>query len=201
MTNQNEYRCLTPKEIGDAVAMFRKMAGMKQLTLALEAGVTERTVQRIENGEKVNEESLRKIAEAFRMEETSFVGPRNILSKEEAWEKTKAQLDDLKLIDAHRFYGNQPQRVLTEAAQRPGVELTPEPSRIAAHGGMSYARERGMEREAVSDERSLMRDALKHTMGEARLPEIKAEFESRVESREFIGVTRREGLRAARSPP
>jgi hypothetical protein len=36
---------------------------------------------------------------------------------------------------------------------------------------MSYARERGMEREAVSDERSLMRDALKHTMGEARLPD------------------------------
>ncbi len=93
-----------------------------------------------------------------------------------------------------RVYGNQPQRVLTEAAQRPGVELMPEPSRIAAHGGMSYARERGMEREAVSDERSLMRDALKHTMGEARLPEIKAEFESRVESREFIWVTRREGL-------
>jgi conjugative relaxase-like TrwC/TraI family protein len=93
-----------------------------------------------------------------------------------------------------RVYGNQPQRVLTEAAQRPGVELAPEPSRTAAHDGMSYARERGMEREAVSDERSLMRDALKHTMGEARLPEIKAEFESRVESREFIGVTRREGF-------
>ena len=93
-----------------------------------------------------------------------------------------------------RVYGNQPQRVLTEAAQRPGVELTPEPSRIAAHGGMSYARERGMEREAVSDERSLMRDALKHTMGEARLSEIKAEFERRVESREFYKGARREGL-------
>ncbi len=88
-----------------------------------------------------------------------------------------------------RVYGNQPQRVLTEAAQRPGVELMPEPSSIAAHEGMSYARERGMEREAVSDERSLMRDALKHAMGEARLPEIKAEFESRVESREFIGAS------------
>ncbi len=51
-----------------------------------------------------------------------------------------------------------------------------------------------MEREAVADERSLMRDALKHTMGEARLPEIKAEFERRVESRELIDVPRREGL-------
>jgi conjugative relaxase-like TrwC/TraI family protein len=91
-------------------------------------------------------------------------------------------------------YGQQPQRVLHEAAQRPGIELVPEQSQRAAHDGMSYARERGMEREAVADERSLMRDALKHTMGEARLPEIKAEFEKRVESRELIDVPRREGL-------
>jgi conjugative relaxase-like TrwC/TraI family protein len=93
-----------------------------------------------------------------------------------------------------RVHGDQPQRVLAEAAERPGVELRPESSRTAAHEGMSYARERGMEREAVTDERSLMRDALKHTMGEARLPEIKAEFEKRVQSSELIEVPRREGL-------
>jgi conjugative relaxase-like TrwC/TraI family protein len=93
-----------------------------------------------------------------------------------------------------RVHGDQPQRVLAEAAQHPGVELRPESSRTAAQEGMSYARERGMEREAVTDERSLMRDALKHTMGEARLPEIKAEFERRAQSRELIEVPRREGL-------
>jgi conjugative relaxase-like TrwC/TraI family protein len=93
-----------------------------------------------------------------------------------------------------RVHGDQPQRVLAEAAQRPGVELKPEQSKLAAHEGMSYARERGMEREAVTDERSMMRDALKHTMGEARLPEIKAEFEKRVQSSELIEVPRREGL-------
>ena len=91
-------------------------------------------------------------------------------------------------------YGQQPQRVLAEAAERPGVELRPESSQTAAHDGVIYARERGMEREAVADERSLMRDALRHTMGEARLPEIKAEFERRVESREQIEVPRKEGL-------
>jgi DNA-binding XRE family transcriptional regulator len=68
------YRCLTPQEIGTAVVMFRRMAGMKQFTLAHEAGVTERTVQRIENGDKVNDESLRRIAKAFRMEETLSSG-------------------------------------------------------------------------------------------------------------------------------
>jgi conjugative relaxase-like TrwC/TraI family protein len=93
-----------------------------------------------------------------------------------------------------RAHGDQPKRVMIEAAERPGVELRPESARTAAHEGMSYARERGMEREAVADERTLMRDALRHTMGEARLPEIKAEFERRVESRELIEVPRREGL-------
>lgn len=101
--DQNNYRCLTPQEIGDSLAMFRKMAGMKQLTLALEAGVNERTVQRIEKGEKVNDDSLRAIARAFRMDENSFIGPRNILSKEEALAAAMKTLEQRKLIDAHRF--------------------------------------------------------------------------------------------------
>jgi conjugative relaxase-like TrwC/TraI family protein len=91
-------------------------------------------------------------------------------------------------------YGQQPQRVLAEAAQRDGVELKPESSQRAAHHGMSYARERGMEREAVVDERALMRDALKHTMGEARLPEIRAEFERRATDGNPIEVERRDGI-------
>lgn len=101
--NQNEYRCLTPQEIGGAVAMLRKGAGMKQITLALEAGVTERTVQRIENGEKVNDDSLRRVARAFRIDEESFIGPRTVLGKEEAWKEAVKALERLKLIDAHRF--------------------------------------------------------------------------------------------------
>jgi conjugative relaxase-like TrwC/TraI family protein len=91
-------------------------------------------------------------------------------------------------------HGQQPQQVVKEAVQRPGVELKPEQSGVAAQQGMSYARERGMEREAVADERTLMRDALKHTMGEARLPELRAEFERRVGRQELIEVEPRSGL-------
>ncbi len=90
-------------------------------------------------------------------------------------------------------YGQQPQRVFAEAALRDGAELKPESSQRAAHHGMRYARERGMEREAVVDERTLMRDALKHTMGEARLPEIHAEFERRATEGNLIEVKRPEG--------
>ena len=90
-------------------------------------------------------------------------------------------------------HGNQPQKVMAEASRRWGVELDPERSRRIAEGAVDYARERGMERAAVVDERVLLRDALKHTMCEARLPEIKTELEKRIARGELIEVPRREG--------
>ena len=99
----SEYRCLTPHEIGNSVALIRKMAGLKQLTVALEAGVTERTVQRIENGERGSEETLRKVAKALRMDEKAFIGPRKVLSSEEAVEQAKRQMEKLMVIDAYRL--------------------------------------------------------------------------------------------------
>ncbi len=100
---EREFRCLTPQEIGKAVTMMRNLASMKQFTLAHEAGITERTVQRIEGGEKVSEESLRRIAKALRMDEKSFIGPRHVLSEEEAVRTAKKRLQDLMVIEAHRF--------------------------------------------------------------------------------------------------
>jgi ATP-dependent exoDNAse (exonuclease V) alpha subunit len=91
-------------------------------------------------------------------------------------------------------YGHQPQRVIEEAQRRPGVELQPEESRRVAQAAVSYARERGTEREAIVDERTLMRDALKHSMGAAHFTGIKAEFERRVAAHELIEVERRPGL-------
>jgi len=59
---------------------------------------------------------------------------------------------------------------------------------------VTHARERGTERTAVVEERALLRDALKHGMGETRLPEVRAEFERRVASQELIEVGRKSGL-------
>ncbi len=91
---KGDYRCLTPQEIGSMVAMFRKMMDWKQLTLAYEAGVSDRTVQRIECGEKVDDKTLRRIAKAFRLRGEGFVGPRYVATHEEALEAVKAQLDE-----------------------------------------------------------------------------------------------------------
>jgi transcriptional regulator with XRE-family HTH domain len=100
---QGEYRNLTAQEIGHAVITFRKMLGMKQLTLALDAGVDERTVQRIERGEKVNEDTLRKVAKVLGMKEDAFLGPRYVSTPEEAAADVEKKLSEVLVIDASEF--------------------------------------------------------------------------------------------------
>jgi conjugative relaxase-like TrwC/TraI family protein len=91
-------------------------------------------------------------------------------------------------------HGHQPQHVIEEAQGRPGVELEPVQAQRVARSSVTHARERGTERTAVVEERALLRDALKHGMGETTLPEVRAEFERRVASQELIEVGRKAGL-------
>ena len=93
-----------------------------------------------------------------------------------------------------RKHGHQPRHVIDAVQGRPGVELQPEQSQRVAEKALSYARDRGMERTAVVDERALLCDALKYGMGETRLTEVRVEFERRIESRELIEVERKVGL-------
>lgn len=98
---KGEYRSLTPQEIASAVQMFRKMMDLKQLTLAIEAGVDERTVQRIERGEKVGDETLRRIGKALRLQEPGFVGPRYMRNPDEVRAQVAKTMSELKVTEAH----------------------------------------------------------------------------------------------------
>jgi ATP-dependent exoDNAse (exonuclease V) alpha subunit len=53
---------------------------------------------------------------------------------------------------------------------------------------ITYAREKNVERQSVVDERDLMRDSLRRSLGEANFAEVRDRFEKRVESRGLIGV-------------
>jgi ATP-dependent exoDNAse (exonuclease V) alpha subunit len=81
-------------------------------------------------------------------------------------------------------FGNQVERVIKAATERAHyVEHDPH---VRAQSAVIFSQERNFEREAVADERALMRDALKRSMGEAKFSDVKAEFEKRVQSGEFI---------------
>jgi conjugative relaxase-like TrwC/TraI family protein len=67
-----------------------------------------------------------------------------------------------------------------------------EPALIAA-AAVTYGKERNFEREAVVDERDVLRDALKRSMGDVHLADVKADFGQRVEGAEFIAMSQPPG--------
>jgi conjugative relaxase-like TrwC/TraI family protein len=89
---------------------------------------------------------------------------------------------------AERF-GSQPTQVIDAAEQRGvhRVEHEREPSGVT-RTAVTFARDRNLEREAVVDERAILRDALQRSLGEARIDDIKHEVDRRVESGDFITV-------------
>ncbi len=58
---------------------------------------------------------------------------------------------------------------------------------------VTFARDRNLEREAVVEERVMLRDALQRSLGEARMDAIKQEFDRRVEQGEFVAVEQKPG--------
>jgi hypothetical protein len=64
---------------------------------------------------------------------------------------------------------------------------------MTARTAVTYAKDRNLEREAVVDERDLVRDALKRSMGELTLDASKGELAERVAAGEFIGAAQPPG--------
>jgi conjugative relaxase-like TrwC/TraI family protein len=96
--------------------------------------------------------------------------------------------------DMAEAFGNQPERV-TQAAKEKMYVVNQEhgghdhEARLRpAQSAVTFARDRNMEREAVVDERALMRDALKRSMGQATFADVQQRFEERVEKGDLIEV-------------
>jgi len=96
------------------------------------------------------------------------------------------------IMAAHRNlaakFGNQPDKVVADAVERSQgkvAEREPETMQRVAREAVTFARERSFEREAVTDERDLFRDALRRGMSETTYAEVRASFDARVASGEF----------------
>jgi conjugative relaxase-like TrwC/TraI family protein len=89
-------------------------------------------------------------------------------------------------------FGNQPDHVI-EAARESAEQAEPESHGVSTQSAVTFSKEKNLEREAVVDERDLLRDALRRCMGEATFAEVRGEFEKRVHAGEFISVQPRLG--------
>ena len=89
-------------------------------------------------------------------------------------------------------FGNQPERVVAVATKR-ALPIAQEGPHTTAQSAVTFSKQRNLEREAVVDERELLRDALRRSMGETTLAEVRSEFEKRLSAGEFIGVEKKAG--------
>lgn len=125
------------------------------------------------------------------LEKSGFQGPAAAQIAAHDTRDNKEIHSTAEVMSAHykvaAAHGHQAESVIAEARDRqrtlPLERVTDIPGR--AHEAVSYAKNRGFEREAVSDERLLMRDALRRGMGDITYPEIRRNFDQRIDAGEF----------------
>jgi conjugative relaxase-like TrwC/TraI family protein len=95
----------------------------------------------------------------------------------------KQNLTSAQVLDAHKEmaveFGNQPEKVVAAARERARRQQVRQENGVHAREAVTFARQSVFEREAVVDERRILRDAMRRGMGETTYREIRAEFEAR----------------------
>ncbi len=130
-----------------------------------------------------------------RMEQSGFRGHEAAEIAAHSTRDKKLIQSPVEVLAAHcqlaAVYGDQPDKVVAEAQERSQGRIAEHPAEArwqVAREAVTFARDRSFEREAVTDERDLFRDALRRGMGETTYAEVRASFEARLASGEFQRV-------------
>ena len=126
------------------------------------------------------------------MERAGFHGPEAAQIAAHATRDRKQTLTPAEVLAAHKEmaadFGNQPERVVAAARERALSQEQGTALQSDARGAVAFAKEKVFEREAVADERVIMREALRRGMGEVSFSEVQSEFQRRREEGEFRSV-------------
>ncbi|MGD0445790.1 MAG: MobF family relaxase [Edaphobacter sp.] len=194
------FRALQPQGLFDsqqfATAIYQSelMYRLRDLGYEIEAGRSGAPEIKGYTQEYLDASSPRSQQIREYLEKTGYEGPEAAQIAAHSTRDKKEIHTPSEVLAAHRQvaaeFGNQADRVVAEARQRGHAEeQTPEASQLRAREAVTYARDRSFEREAVTDERDIFRDALRRGMGEITYPEVRASFEARVASGEFQEVS------------
>ncbi len=202
-TENGETHALQPQELYRtqqyATAVYRSELAMrlKELGYEIERGESSQPEVKGYSKEYLEASSPRRqqIEEHLARENQRGAGAAQIAAHQTR--ERKLELSHEEMQRRHQElaaqFGDQPGRVVQSARRE---QLREEPWEKAIAQAIHYSREKNLEREAVADERALLRDALKRSMGEAAFREVRTQFEKRVQSGEFIEASHRSPGRA-----
>jgi conjugative relaxase-like TrwC/TraI family protein len=126
------------------------------------------------------------------LEKSGYSGPEAAQIAAHSTRDRKQSLSAEEVLAAHRdmaaAFGNQPEQVVAAARER-ALQQDKEPAqKTLAKEAVTFARDSIFEREAVADERAILRDALRRGMGETSYRDIRQEFDGRRNAGEFRSV-------------
>ncbi|MBW4028217.1 MAG: AAA family ATPase [Acidobacteria bacterium] len=126
------------------------------------------------------------------LEKSGYSGPEAAQIAAHSTRDRKQSLSAEEVLAAHKematAFGNQPQQVIAAARER-AKRQEREPEQLTrAKEAVTFARDAIFEREAVADERTILRDALRRGMSETSYREIWQEFDKRQSTGEFRSV-------------
>src|SRR5208283_4279963 len=102
------------------------------------------------------------------------------------------------IMAAHRKlaadFGHQAETVVRAARERSQHQEKPVNSFERVRESLTFSRDKNFEREAVVDERALIRDGLRRGMGEVTHTQVRANLEARLASGEFQVIDRPQGV-------
>jgi conjugative relaxase-like TrwC/TraI family protein len=126
------------------------------------------------------------------LEKNGFAGPEAAQIAAHSTRDRKEIHTPSEVLAAHRQlaaeFGNQADHVVREARERANnmeqKPLAATPERVQE--AVTFAKSRNFEREAVTDERDIMRDALRRGMGDLTYSQVRDNFEQRLATGEFL---------------
>jgi conjugative relaxase-like TrwC/TraI family protein len=122
---------------------------------------------------------------------SGFSGPEAAQIAAHNTRDKKDILSSSEVLAAHRKianeFGNQADSVVAEAREQAAkLEQNRVPDALRrAQEAVTFAKDRGFEREAVTDEREIMRDALRRGMGDLTYSQVRENFDQRHSAGEF----------------
>jgi conjugative relaxase-like TrwC/TraI family protein len=193
-------RAIQPKSLFDsqqfATAVYQAELTFRLRNLGYEIETGKRGAPEIKgySQEYLDASSPRRQQIEQAMAKSGFSGPEAAQIAAHNTRDKKQILTPTEVIEAHRQlaakFGNQADRVVAEARER---AYTQEQNRVPdapqrAQEAVTYAKERNFEREAVIDQRDIMRDALRRGMGDLTFSQVRDNFEHRHAIGEFQTV-------------
>ncbi len=196
-TVEGQTRALQPKELyrsqkyGTAIYQSELAWRLKALGYEIETGKNHAPEINGYTKEYLEASSPRSRQIKAHLEEHGLAGADPAEIAAHRTRDAKAPLSAEETLTRHREvaerYGNQADGVVAEARERARRQQFKASPRYVQEA-LTWARDKHLEREAVANERELVRDALKRSMGQARFEEIRDNFEKRIRAGEFIEI-------------